>query len=189
MEAGIKLHLESVTLASACCIYHRFFAECELSNYDPYLIGATAIYLATKVEEQHVKLRDIINVCYRYDRNDVPCSYLIQKQSQALWSIYYGLQYKRSNKSLLWICWQNTSLSVDVSYYIVFRKNKITGTWPLVIYCIMYLRTIRLSSYIFFVIISLFLVKHVLLPLLFIYLCNLFSMFLSELFTGSMKAL
>lgn len=65
MEAGIKLHLESVTLASACCIYHRFFAECELSNYDPYLIGATAIYLATKVEEQHVKLRDIINVCYR----------------------------------------------------------------------------------------------------------------------------
>ncbi|XP_072175687.1 cyclin-Q-like [Diadema setosum] len=70
MEAGIKLHLESVTLASACSIYHRFFAECRLSDYDPFLIGATAIYLATKVEEQHIKLRDIVNVCYRILHKD-----------------------------------------------------------------------------------------------------------------------
>ncbi|XP_072026804.1 cyclin-Q-like [Amphiura filiformis] len=65
MEAAVKLQLESVTTAAACTIYHRFFSVCELSNYDPHLIGATAIYLATKVEEQPCKLRDIINVCYR----------------------------------------------------------------------------------------------------------------------------
>ncbi|XP_022110056.1 cyclin-related protein FAM58A-like [Acanthaster planci] len=65
MEAGIKLHLQSVTVASACTMYYRFFSVCDVRNYDAYLVGAAAIYLATKVEEQHVKLRDIINVCYR----------------------------------------------------------------------------------------------------------------------------
>ncbi|XP_038054352.1 cyclin-Q-like [Patiria miniata] len=65
MEAGVKLQLQSVTVASACTIYYRFFSVCDVQNYDAHLVGAAAIYLATKVEEQHVKLRDIINVCYR----------------------------------------------------------------------------------------------------------------------------
>lgn len=30
------------------------------------LIGSSALYLAGKVEEQHLKLRDVINVCYKY---------------------------------------------------------------------------------------------------------------------------
>lgn len=73
MEACIKLHLDSTTSASACTIYHRFFSRCQAQDYDPYLIGATAIYLATKFEEQFCKLRDIINVCYRIlHRNEKP---------------------------------------------------------------------------------------------------------------------
>ena len=65
MEAGIKLSLQSATVASACTIYYRFFSVCNVTDYDTHLVGAAAIYLATKVEEQPVKLRDIINVCYR----------------------------------------------------------------------------------------------------------------------------
>ena len=60
-----KLELNDTTLASACVLYHRFFQHCSIKDYDTYTIAATAIYLATKVEEQHTRLRDIVNVCHR----------------------------------------------------------------------------------------------------------------------------
>ncbi len=94
--------MDSVPLACAAQIYHRFFQETELQDYDPHvswrdevlskwvyfvndsvkfsilaikervesaffqLIATTALYLAGKVEEQHLKLRDVINVCHRW---------------------------------------------------------------------------------------------------------------------------
>ncbi|XP_071082581.1 cyclin-Q-like [Haliotis cracherodii] len=64
-ESGVKLHIKSVPLATACVLYHKFFQENSLNDYDPYLIGTTCIYLAGKVEEEHLKLRDVINSCYR----------------------------------------------------------------------------------------------------------------------------
>uniref|UniRef100_UPI00398F3FD4 cyclin-Q-like n=1 Tax=Pristiophorus japonicus TaxID=55135 RepID=UPI00398F3FD4 len=66
IEAGIKLGLHSVPMASACTIYHKFFSQTAVQNYDPYLVAMAAIYLAGKVEEQHLRARDIINVCHRY---------------------------------------------------------------------------------------------------------------------------
>ncbi|XP_053566752.1 cyclin-Q-like [Bombina bombina] len=66
MEAGIKLGMQSIPIATACTIYHKFFHETSLDNYDPYLVGMSAIYLAGKVVEQHLRTRDIINVCHRY---------------------------------------------------------------------------------------------------------------------------
>ncbi|XP_039251973.1 cyclin-Q-like [Styela clava] len=65
IESSAKLKLNSVTLASACVLYHRFYQECEIEDYDPYTIAATAIFLATKIEEQHTRLRDVVNVCHR----------------------------------------------------------------------------------------------------------------------------
>jgi len=64
-EAGLKLHLESVPLATAATIYHKFFKQSSLDDFDPYLIGAACISLACKVEEKAIRLRDIVNVCYR----------------------------------------------------------------------------------------------------------------------------
>ncbi|XP_067833051.1 cyclin-Q-like [Heptranchias perlo] len=58
--------MHSVPMASACTIYHRFFDETSVQNYDPYLVAMASIYLAGKVEEQHLRARDIINVCHRY---------------------------------------------------------------------------------------------------------------------------
>ncbi|XP_013385064.1 cyclin-Q-like [Lingula anatina] len=72
MECGLKLHLRSVTLATASILYHKFFQNCSLDEYDPYLIATAAIYLAGKVEEQHLKVRDVVNVCYRNAKTPDP---------------------------------------------------------------------------------------------------------------------
>ncbi|XP_074872805.1 cyclin-Q [Carettochelys insculpta] len=66
MEAGVKLGLHSIPVATACTIYHKFFAaRWAPAPYDPYLVAMAALYLAGKVEEQHLRTRDIINVSYR----------------------------------------------------------------------------------------------------------------------------
>ncbi|PNJ09340.1 FAM58A isoform 7, partial [Pongo abelii] len=66
MEAGVKLGMRSIPIATACTIYHKFFCETNLDAYDPYLIAMSSIYLAGKVEEQHLRTRDIINVSNRF---------------------------------------------------------------------------------------------------------------------------
>lgn len=65
-EACRKLEASSMTAATASCIYHRF--QEETTSYDYYdlqLVAAVSIYLAGKVEEDHLKIRDVINVCHR----------------------------------------------------------------------------------------------------------------------------
>ncbi|XP_042606528.1 cyclin-Q [Cyprinus carpio] len=66
IETGVKLGMRSVPMATACVLYHRFFQSASLQVYEPYLVAMSAIYLAGKVEEQHLRTRDIINVCHRY---------------------------------------------------------------------------------------------------------------------------
>ncbi|KAJ8260390.1 hypothetical protein GJAV_G00181550 [Gymnothorax javanicus] len=70
METGVKLGMHSVPVATACALYHRFFKTASLRVYEPYLVAMSAIYLAGKVEEQHLRTRDIINVCHRYMHAD-----------------------------------------------------------------------------------------------------------------------
>uniref|UniRef100_V9LH45 Cyclin-related protein FAM58A n=1 Tax=Callorhinchus milii TaxID=7868 RepID=V9LH45_CALMI len=65
MEAGVKLGLRSVPTATACCLYQRFFRLTRVGQYEPHLVAMAAIYLAGKVGEQHLRVRDIINVCHR----------------------------------------------------------------------------------------------------------------------------
>lgn len=66
MQAGMQLGLRSIPIATACTIYHKFFGETHVDAYDPYLVAMSSLYLAGKVEEQHLRARDIINVAYRY---------------------------------------------------------------------------------------------------------------------------
>ncbi|XP_036845026.1 cyclin-Q isoform X2 [Oncorhynchus mykiss] len=66
METGVKLGMRSVPVATACVLYHRFFQCVSVTVYEPYLVAMSCIYLAGKVEEQHLRTRDIINVCHRY---------------------------------------------------------------------------------------------------------------------------
>ena len=62
IECGIKLKANVLTTATAATFYHKFFSVTTLEEYDPYLIGSTCIYLASKVEDDDIKIRDIINV-------------------------------------------------------------------------------------------------------------------------------
>ncbi|KAJ4934344.1 hypothetical protein JOQ06_007142 [Pogonophryne albipinna] len=66
METGVKLGMRSVPVATACALYHRFFQRARLQAYEPYLVAMSCVYLAGKVEEQHTRTRDIINVSHRY---------------------------------------------------------------------------------------------------------------------------
>lgn len=71
-EAGTKLGAKSETVASAVIYFHKFRREMgqECHSYDPFLIAATCIYLAGKAEEDHIKIRDIINVFYAMLHSD-----------------------------------------------------------------------------------------------------------------------
>ncbi|XP_053206239.1 cyclin-Q-like [Panonychus citri] len=61
-ECGVKLEAKLETISSAAIYFHRFFSVSSPELFDPVLIGATCIYLAGKVEEDHIHLRDLINV-------------------------------------------------------------------------------------------------------------------------------
>ncbi|RWS24647.1 cyclin-related protein FAM58A-like protein [Leptotrombidium deliense] len=64
-ECANKLETKSETWFSAAIYYHTFFKECCCSAvFDKYLVAATCLYLSSKAEEDHLKLRDIINIFY-----------------------------------------------------------------------------------------------------------------------------
>jgi len=63
-ECGIKLHAQPLTIATASILMHRFFKEVDQTNYDCFLIAASTLYLAGKVKDDPLKIRDIINVAH-----------------------------------------------------------------------------------------------------------------------------
>ncbi|KAL3852524.1 hypothetical protein ACJMK2_016152 [Sinanodonta woodiana] len=100
-ESGLKLHLKSVPLAAAAIIYHKFFRDNKLKDFDPYLIGTTCLYLAAKVEEQLISLRDVVNVAYRTLHRNKPAleigdTYYLLRDSVARCELYIlrALQFK-----------------------------------------------------------------------------------------------
>jgi len=75
LECCKKLEAECLTTATAACLFHKFFSTANILEYDPYLIAATCIYLAGKVEDDHLKLRDVINVVHAtLQRTEEPLS-------------------------------------------------------------------------------------------------------------------
>ncbi|XP_013119030.1 cyclin-Q [Stomoxys calcitrans] len=63
-ECAIKLQIKPLTSATAAIIYHRFYREMESTDYDEYLIAASSLYLAGKIKDDPVKIRDVINVAH-----------------------------------------------------------------------------------------------------------------------------
>jgi len=64
-ECGAKLKTKSVTTAVAAQIYHRFYEAASEANYDAYMIAATSLYIASKQQDEPLKIRDLINVAHR----------------------------------------------------------------------------------------------------------------------------
>ncbi|XP_018796085.1 PREDICTED: cyclin-related protein FAM58A [Bactrocera latifrons] len=71
-ECAIKLQIKPLTSASAAIIFHRFFKEVSSTDYDEYLIAASALYLAGKIKDDPVKIRDVINITHNTLNRDTP---------------------------------------------------------------------------------------------------------------------
>ncbi|XP_050094671.1 cyclin-Q [Anopheles aquasalis] len=63
-ECAQKLNMKPLTSALAATMFHRFFKEVCTNEYDPYMIACTCLHMASKVKEDKVRKRDVINVAY-----------------------------------------------------------------------------------------------------------------------------
>ena len=64
-ECGLKLEAQVLTVSTAAKLFHQFKKNTQSQEYDLYLISAACLYLAGKIEDNdHLRLRDIINVVY-----------------------------------------------------------------------------------------------------------------------------
>lgn len=54
--------MKPTTFSHAASIFHRVYLNLSRTDYDKFAIATASIFLASKVNENHVKLKDIINV-------------------------------------------------------------------------------------------------------------------------------
>lgn len=94
-DAGMKLKLPQLTIASAVVFFHRFYVRHKLKEYDRYMIAATCLFLAAKVEETPKKLKDVIEITHylrfkKEIKQDSP--EFAQTREQILWHELVVLQ-------------------------------------------------------------------------------------------------
>lgn len=69
-EASKWLELPSPVMCTAVHYFHRFYSKCSFTRHSPVLTARTCLFLATKVEENARRIRDILNVTYRLQNPD-----------------------------------------------------------------------------------------------------------------------
>ena len=86
VQVGIMLKLPQVTLATASVFLHRFYMRYSMqshANYHYYSIAATSLFLATKVEENCRKMKDLVIACVRIAQKNP--SKLVDEQDKEYW--------------------------------------------------------------------------------------------------------
>lgn len=63
VQVGSHLKLPQMTVNAASTFLHRFYLRYSISRYHYYDMGATCLFLATKVEETNRRLRDVAIAC------------------------------------------------------------------------------------------------------------------------------
>jgi len=87
-EAGMKLGLPQLTIATAIVFFHRFYATKKFSEYDRHIISTTSLFLAGKVEETPKKLKDIIAVTEQLRYKDIiPPKKPMDLESSEFWQL------------------------------------------------------------------------------------------------------
>jgi protein BUR2 len=87
-QVGIMLKLPQLTLATASVYLHRFFMRhAMVQNNKPglhhYSVAATALFLATKVEENYRKMKELVVACCRVAQKSP--NLVIDDQSKEYW--------------------------------------------------------------------------------------------------------
>lgn len=59
-ELGLELQCNRIVVATACVFFHRFFYLQSFKKHNRFVIGATCLFLASKVEEEQRKLSYIV---------------------------------------------------------------------------------------------------------------------------------
>uniref|UniRef100_A0A182KA64 Cyclin-Q n=1 Tax=Anopheles christyi TaxID=43041 RepID=A0A182KA64_9DIPT len=71
-ECAQKLAMKPLTSATAAILFHRFFKELDDTEYDPYMIACSCLYLAGKIKDDKVRKRDVINVAHNTINRGAP---------------------------------------------------------------------------------------------------------------------
>ncbi|KAI5275197.1 cyclin-like protein [Aureobasidium subglaciale] len=88
-QVGIMLKLPELTLSTAAIFFNRFLMRVSLVDrpnqkaLHHYTLGATALFLATKVEESCRKMKDLVVACCRVAQKNP--NLLIDEQSKDFW--------------------------------------------------------------------------------------------------------
>ncbi|KAL8786704.1 MAG: hypothetical protein Q9213_002641 [Squamulea squamosa] len=88
-QVGIMLKLPQVTLATASVLLHRFFVRHSMVEapgrpaFHYYSMAATSIFLATKIEEDCRKMKELVVACVRVAQKD-PRKY-VDEQDKEYW--------------------------------------------------------------------------------------------------------
>ena len=88
-QVGIMLKLPQVILATASVLLHRFFVRHSMVEapgrpaYHYYSMAATSIFLATKIEEDCRKMKELVVACVRVAQKD--SRKLVDEQDKEYW--------------------------------------------------------------------------------------------------------
>lgn len=90
LQAGIMLKLPQITLATASVFLHRFYMRhsmvevpAKVPGYHYYSIAATCLFLATKVEENCRKMKELVIACVKVAQKDP--NKLVDEQDSEYW--------------------------------------------------------------------------------------------------------
>ncbi|KAI4132724.1 MAG: hypothetical protein LQ338_000554 [Usnochroma carphineum] len=88
-QVGIMLRLPQVTLATASVLLHRFYVRHSMVDvpgrpgFHYYSMAATSIFLATKIEEDCRKMKELVVACVRVAQKDP--HKLVDEQDKEYW--------------------------------------------------------------------------------------------------------
>ena len=121
LQVGIMLKLPQITLATASVFLHRFYMRHSLKGFHQYEIGSSSLFLATKVEENCRKMKELVIACVRVAQKDP--HKMVDEQDREYWRWRDVILYNE-DVMLEALCFD---LSLDPPYKTLFEHLKYFG--------------------------------------------------------------
>ena len=138
-QAGALLDLPNVTVCSACVYWHRFYSQCALQDHDPLIAAQAALLLASKVEENTRRVRDVINVAHTAANPTAPPltisqlywdvkEVILRMEQTLLRALAFSVSYTHPHFYLLHICrhLECSASLTQLAYYVLNDSQRTT---------------------------------------------------------------